>query len=78
MEFTKIPPGDFEQSYKFIQSHPRDVMRPGTYDQLVIAGFRASVKGEDTYARQCVHQALIVQYCEKLGRDGVGLFFKRY
>ena len=35
-----------------------------------------SKKAED-YARQCVHQALLLQYCRQLGRDGVGLFFKR-
>jgi len=29
------------------------------------------------YARTCVHQSLLIQYCRQLGRDGVGLFFKR-
>ena len=33
--------------------------------------------GKDAYARQCVHQGLLLQYCNKLGRDGIGLFFKR-
>lgn len=53
-------------------------MVPDAYDMLVIAGFRAAVRGRPKYARQCVHQALLVQYCEKLGKDGVQLFFKRY
>ena len=77
-EFTKIRLGDFEKSYKFIQDHSREVMLPGVYNQLVIAGFRAAVKKDFPYARQCVHQGMIVQYCEKLGRDGPGLFFKRF
>ncbi|KAG9009534.1 hsp90 co-chaperone Cdc37 [Tulasnella sp. JGI-2019a] len=77
LEFSQIPLGQFEQSFRFIQSHARQVMAPGTYDQLVIAGFRAAVKGKKKYAKQCVHQALLVQYCEKLGKDGVQLFFKR-
>jgi cell division cycle protein 37 len=29
------------------------------------------------YLRQCVHQGLLIQYCGKLGPDGVNLFFKR-
>ena len=29
------------------------------------------------HAKQCVHQALLIQYCRQLGKDGVGLFFKR-
>jgi len=33
--------------------------------------------GNDTYAKQCVHQALLIQYCRQLGKDGVALFFKR-
>jgi len=77
LEFSQIPVHDFERSYKFIQNHPREVMRPGSYDELVIAGFRAAVKGRNEYAKQCVHQALLIQYSEKLGRDGVQLFFKR-
>ncbi|KAG8891784.1 hsp90 co-chaperone Cdc37 [Tulasnella sp. 403] len=77
LEFSKIPLGQFERSYKFIQHHPREIMFPGAYDQMVIAGFRAAVKGEKKYAKKCVHQALIIQYCEKLGRDGVKLFFQR-
>lgn len=77
LQFSQIPIGHFEQSFKFIQGHARQVMASGTYDQLVIAGFRAAVKGKKKYAKQCVHQALLVQYCEKLGKDGVQLFFKR-
>ena len=35
------------------------------------------MKGQDAYARTCVHQGLLLQYCRQLGKDGVGLFFKR-
>lgn len=77
LEFSNIPLHQFEQSFKFIQSHPRQVMLPDSYDRLVIGGFRAAVKGRTKYAKQCVHQALVIQYSEKLGKDGVGRFFKR-
>ncbi|KAG8871476.1 hsp90 co-chaperone Cdc37 [Tulasnella sp. 331] len=77
LEFSHIPLGQFEQSFTFIQGHARQVIATGTYDQLVIAGFRAAIKGNKKYAKQCVHQALLIQYCEKLGKDGVRLFFKR-
>ena len=52
-------------------------MQEDNYDKLVLAGFRAAMAGKKKYAKQCVHQALVVQYCAKLGRDGVSLFFKR-
>ncbi len=30
------------------------------------------------YAKQCVNQALLLQYCERLGKDGPALFIRRY
>ncbi|EER37356.1 conserved hypothetical protein [Histoplasma capsulatum H143] len=42
-----------------------------------IKGFDAQLSGNEEYARQCVHQGLLLQYCRSLGRDGVSLFFKR-
>jgi cell division cycle protein 37 len=35
------------------------------------------MEGHAKAAKQCVHQALLIQYCRQLGKDGVGLFFKR-
>jgi len=75
-EFAKIPLWEFEKSFHFIQQH-RDVYVPGAPDALFIAGFTAQGAGRAKYAKQCVHQSLLLQYCEKLGRDGVGVFFKK-
>ncbi|KAG8892662.1 hsp90 co-chaperone Cdc37 [Tulasnella sp. 408] len=77
LQFSKLKVGDFEGSFRFIQAHPKEFKREGVYDELVIGGFRAAIRGEKKYAKQCIHQALIVQYCDKLGKDGVSLFFKR-
>lgn len=77
LQFSKIKVGDFEGSFRFMQAHPKEFKREGVYDELVIGGFRAAIRGEKKYAKQCIHQALIIQYCDKLGKDGVSLFFKR-
>lgn len=74
--FSKLPIGDYEKSFEFIQQH-RDVYVPGASDALLVAAFTAETEGKSKYAKQCVHQSLLIQYCEKLGRDGVGLFFKK-
>jgi len=42
-----------------------------------VEAFDAQMENKPKYAKQCVHQALLIQYCRQLGRDGVGLFFKR-
>lgn len=75
-EFSKIRLWEFEKSFEFIQQH-RDVYVPGAPDALFIAAFKAQTDGKKTYAKQCIHQSLLLQYCEKLGKDGVGVFFKK-
>ena len=74
--FAKLPLWDFEKSWLFIQNH-RDVVVVGASDALLVAAFRAQRDGNSRYAKQCVHQSLILQYSEKLGKDGVQLFFRR-
>ncbi|KAF8326983.1 uncharacterized protein EI90DRAFT_3127429 [Cantharellus anzutake] len=76
LEFSKIPYGDFAASYAFIQKD-RTIFVEGATDALLLQAFNAQMEGKSVYAKQCVHQSLLIQYCEKLGRDGVGMFFKR-
>ncbi|KIJ54710.1 hypothetical protein M422DRAFT_24618 [Sphaerobolus stellatus SS14] len=75
-QFSKIGLQKYEDSWEFIKNH-RDIFVPGATDALLIEAFAAERRGEKRYAKQCVHQGLLLQYCEKLGRDGVSLFFKR-
>ena len=75
--FSKIPLGAYDKSFEYIQQH-REVYVPGAADALFVAAFRAQNQEKYKYAKQCVHQSLLLQYCEKLGRDGVGVFFKKY
>jgi cell division cycle protein 37 len=79
-EFSKIPFGDYHASLAFISQHP-SVLAEKETDGLLVEAFtaqqNAKSKKEEEYARQCVHQALLLQYCRQLGKDGVGLFFKR-
>ncbi|EXJ89135.1 cell division cycle protein 37 [Capronia epimyces CBS 606.96] len=75
-QFAKIKLGDYRACLQFISEHP-DIVNEHTQDALMIEAFNVQMKGQDTYAKQCVHQSLLIQYCRQLGRDGVGLFFKR-
>ncbi|KAK2465368.1 hypothetical protein APHAL10511_002722 [Amanita phalloides] len=74
--FSKLAIWAYDKSLEFIQNH-RDVFVPGASDALLVAAFRAEQAGEKKYAKQCVHQSLLLQYCEKLGSDGVRVFFNR-
>ncbi|KAG5652897.1 hypothetical protein H0H81_003261 [Sphagnurus paluster] len=74
--FSKIPVRAYEKSFEFIQAH-RDVIVPGASDALLVAAFRSQSAGKSKYAKQCVHQSLLLQYCEKLGKDGVRVFFRK-
>lgn len=75
-KFGQIPVGRYEESFRFIQEH-RDVYAPGASDALLVAAFRVQQKGEKKLARKYVHQSLLLQYCEKLGRDGPRMFFQK-
>jgi cell division cycle protein 37 len=74
--FAKIKAGDYRASLQFISQNPTVVAEKET-DGLLVMAFNSAIDGKDDFARQCVHQALLLQYCRSLGRDGVGLFFKR-
>jgi cell division cycle protein 37 len=76
-EFAKIKIGDYRQCMEYVSRNPAVVAERET-DGLLIEAFNAQIEGKDEYAKQCVHQALLLQYCRQLGRDGVALFFKRY
>jgi cell division cycle protein 37 len=75
-EFAKIKIGDYRACLQFISEHPEVVAERET-DGLLVEAFNAQMAGKDAYARRCVHQGLLLQYCRSLGRDGIGLFFKR-
>ena len=75
-QFAKIKMGDYRSSLQFISTHPQVLAEKET-DGLLVLAFNACMEGKEDFARQSVHQGLLLQYCRALGRDGVGLFFKR-
>jgi cell division cycle protein 37 len=75
-KFVKIRMGDYRSSLQFISENPSVVAEKET-DGMLIMAFDAELEGKSEFSKQCVHQALLLQYCRTLGRDGVGLFFKR-
>lgn len=75
-QFARIKSGDYTASMSFLGKNPQILTEKET-DGLLIMAFDAQLDGKDEFARQCVHQALLLQYCRALGRDGVALFFKR-
>ncbi|EHL01983.1 putative Hsp90 co-chaperone Cdc37 [Glarea lozoyensis 74030] len=76
MKFATIKPGDYKSCLTFISEHPQ-VLAERETDGLLVLAFNAAIDGDQDKAKQCVHQALLLQYCRALGKDGVGLFFKR-
>jgi len=68
----------FEATFHFLGSH-KELLREsyGTTDALMVEAFQAQIAGKPARARHCLEKGLLVQYCNKLGRDGVSLFFKR-
>lgn len=75
-KFAAIKIGDYRACLNYISEHP-SVVAESESDGILIMGLDAELAGKSEVAKRCVHQALLLQYCRTLGRDGVGLFFKR-
>ncbi|KAL4887135.1 Cdc37 N terminal kinase binding-domain-containing protein [Aspergillus karnatakaensis] len=75
-KFARINRNDYRALHQYITDHPKIVAEKET-DGLLVEAFNSQMEGKEDYARQCVHQALLLQYCRSLGPDGISLFFKR-
>ncbi|KAK5627767.1 hypothetical protein RRF57_003482 [Xylaria bambusicola] len=75
-KFADIKASEYRESHAFITSHPHILSEKET-DGILVMAFDAQLQNKDDIARNYIHQALLLQYCRSLGRDGVSLFFKR-
>ncbi|KAL4909149.1 hypothetical protein BDW74DRAFT_146078 [Aspergillus multicolor] len=75
-KFAKIDRNDYRALHQYISDNPSIVAEKET-DGLLVEAFNSQMDGKEEYARQCVHQGLLLQYCRSLGPDGISLFFKR-
>ncbi|KAJ3116078.1 hsp90 co-chaperone Cdc37 [Phlyctochytrium bullatum] len=73
--FSNLPP-DFEKSFQFLLAHPY-LAKQNFSDEVLAQAFHLEMQGKRAAARRCVHQSLILQYCDALGADGIRLFFAR-
>ncbi|KAJ1928653.1 hsp90 co-chaperone Cdc37 [Tieghemiomyces parasiticus] len=74
-EFTHLKNLDATTAY--ISKYP-NIVDESISDEILVKAFEAQMSGDATTAKRAVHQALILQYCARLGRDGVSLFIMRY
>ncbi|KAK8108622.1 cell division cycle protein 37 [Apiospora sp. TS-2023a] len=74
--FANIKANDYRESNNYISAHPQ-ILSEKEQDGILVMAFDAQLEGKDDFARNCVHQALLLQYCRSLGKDGVPMFFKR-
>ncbi|KAI0433961.1 hypothetical protein F5Y09DRAFT_297384 [Xylaria sp. FL1042] len=75
-KFANIKASEYRESHAFITSHPHVLSEKET-DGILVMAFDAQLENKDDVARNYIHQALLLQYCRSLGKDGVALFFKR-
>lgn len=76
LAFAALPTGDYQAYLRFIAQNP-EVLQERETDGLLMRAFDLQYAGREAESKQSVHQALLLQYCRSLGRDGVAMFFKR-
>lgn len=73
-----VKPEPFDVALQHLSKHKELVREEtNTTDALLVEAFQAQMRGEPDLSRRCVEKGLLVQYCNKLGKDGVNLFFQR-
>ncbi|KAI0406706.1 Cdc37 N terminal kinase binding-domain-containing protein [Xylaria palmicola] len=75
-KFANIKASEYRESHDFLTRHPNILAEKET-DGILVLAFDAQLENKDDLARNYIHQALLIQYCRSLGKDGVALFFKR-
>ncbi|KAJ3217437.1 hsp90 co-chaperone Cdc37 [Clydaea vesicula] len=73
-QFAKLT--KIEDSYNFLSNH-NEIVSQNQSDEILAEAFRLQMKGNTKACKTYIHQALLLQYCSLLGKDGVALFFKR-
>lgn len=78
IEFIKAKPEleAIKSELKKIKSQPESKELDDT--RKALESRRDEIEAKETYARTCVHNGLLLQYCRSLGPDGIQLFFSRY
>ncbi|RUP43433.1 Cdc37 N terminal kinase binding-domain-containing protein [Jimgerdemannia flammicorona] len=74
LDFSKL--NGFDASFRYIGAHPHLVSEK-VADQILAEAFSAQLAGDEKRAKNCVFQALQLQYCNGLGKDGINLFYAR-
>ncbi|KAK0549369.1 hsp90 co-chaperone Cdc37 [Tilletia horrida] len=76
----------FEVALKFLAAHKQLITTrvptaqdddQDPTDACLFEAFQAQMQGKADRARRCVEKGLMLQYCRKLGPDGVNLFFRK-
>ncbi|KAH7115845.1 hypothetical protein B0J11DRAFT_112202 [Dendryphion nanum] len=76
-QFAKIKIGDYYKALEFLHKNPQ-ILAEKESDGLLVEAFNSELDHKPKHARNCVHAALLLQYCRQLGgKDGVAMFFKR-
>lgn len=75
-EFAKIPVGQYQKAYSYLQSHPK-IINEKEKDGLMMEAFQMQLDGDTASMERTVHNALLLQYCYTLGPDGLTRFFSK-
>jgi cell division cycle protein 37 len=75
--FVQIKQNDYKAIHAFISSHP-EILRESESDSLLIEAFNVVLDHDDEpLAWRYVHHAILLQWCRRLGRDSIAMFFKK-
>lgn len=75
-KFAEIKLGDYQKCLEYIGQHP-SIVSEEEADGILYEAFGKEMAKKHVAAKRYVHNALLLQYCARLGRDGVSVFFRK-
>lgn len=76
LKFGETKIGDYDAARAFLIQHSW-IVNEREKDGLVMEAFEQELAGNTSTMEQLVHNALLIQYCSTLGRDGINMLFSR-
>ena len=73
--FVGLGLGNYLASSDFISDNP-GILAKNEIDALIAEALVAEISGDSTRSQTCIHQALLLRECEKVGTKNIGSFFR--
>jgi cell division cycle protein 37 len=75
-KYANMSISNYSNMYSYLRDH-QSLVSQEIADEILASAFQFQMNNKPTKAYQYVHQALVLQFCCNLGKDGAMIFFSK-